>query len=101
MLVRSFHEAPFSPSRTVTDGDEIQMVIATRGLLGKGNLAEEGLSITGILSPTGYGEGYAAADRYRLEGKPMARGAFTTPRDPNVELALFPFDDPVAINTEC
>jgi len=101
MLVRNFHEEPFTPSRTVSDGDEIQMVVMTRGMLSQGNTVQEGMAITGLLSPTGYGEGYAAADRYRLEGKPMVRGATRKPKDPNVDLALFPFDDPILINTEC
>ena len=74
LLVRNLPEDAFTPSRTTTEGDEVQMVVLTYGHLGDGATQTEGVSLSGIISPTGYGEGYAAADRYRLEGRPMFCG---------------------------
>jgi len=31
------------------------------------------LTIGGQISPTGYGEGFASADRYRIKGKPLVK----------------------------
>lgn len=73
MLVRNFPEQAFSTNAQVSQGDEVQMVVATYGLLGS-SIQDDGLSLSGIISPSGYGEGYAAADRYRLEGRPMVKG---------------------------
>ena len=91
MLVRNFPEEAFAAPSTVSHGDEIQMVVLTYGLLGRGNVTNSGLNLTGVISPTGYGEGYAAVDRYRLEGKPMVAGQVrSTPEIGDV--ALFPYD---------
>lgn len=91
MLVRNFHEEAFSTDDTTTHGDEIQMVVLTFGILGEGNTQRDGVNLNGEISPTGFGEGFAAADRYRLEGKPMYKGRVRNPTDPNdVEIALFP-----------
>jgi len=54
-------------------------------------VSTSGLNLSGVISPTGYGEGYAAADRYRLEGKPMVAGQVRTA--PTIgDVALFPYD---------
>jgi hypothetical protein len=93
MLVRNFYEEAFSGSPyKVSDGDEIQMVILTQGILGNGNTTEEGINLDGIISPTGYGEGYAAADRYRINGRPMFRGYSRRVPDPS-EVALAVYDE--------
>jgi hypothetical protein len=100
LLVRNFVEDAFSTPSRVSHGSEIQMVILTRGILGKGNAQEAGVTVGGILSPTGYGEGYAAADRYRLEGKPLSTGPRDTVTDVNdVDLATFPFD--ISVEVDC
>ena len=91
LLVRNFHEEAFAGDETTTHGSEIQMVIVTRGMLGRGSTQTTGVTFNGVISPTGFGEGYAAADRYRLEGKPLARRV-QAPLDPNVPLAVFPGD---------
>ena len=91
MLVRNFPETAFSTLATTSHGDEVQMVVLTYGILGKGDVTTEGMSLSGVISPTGYGEGYAAADRYRLEGKPLVSGAVRSPPAPG-EVALFPYD---------
>jgi len=93
LLVRNFYEEinPMVGSYPVTNGDEIQMVILTNGILGDGRTQEEGLEVNGIVSPAGYGEGYAAADRYRLSGRPMFRGFSRQVANPaNVTLAIYP-----------
>lgn len=94
LLVRNFFEDAFSPTARTTDGDELQMVLLTHGILGDGLVQETGVLLNGEISPTGYGEGYAAADRYRLLGKPMYHGRSRDHQDPDtVALAIFPGRD--------
>jgi hypothetical protein len=91
MLVRDFFEEAFPTDVVRSEGDEIQMVIVTYGILGTPETTREGVTLKGVISPTGYGEGYAAADRYRLNGKPMFLGQSREVRDPaNVTLAVYP-----------
>jgi hypothetical protein len=91
LLVRNFVEDAFSTVTRTTEGDEIFMVVITMGLLGNGSTQEQGISIEGVISPTGYGEGYAAADRYRLNGKPMYKDHSREVVDPNsILLAVYP-----------
>lgn len=93
MLVRNFPEAalPTDGPIKVSDGDEIQMVVLTYGHLGNGSSVEQGITLDGIISPSGYGEGYAAADRYRCMGRPMLRGYSRDIPDPSqVQLAVYP-----------
>lgn len=93
MLVRNFPEAalPTDGPVKVSDGDEIQMVVLTYGHLGNGQTAGQGLTLDGIISPSGYGEGYAAADRYRCMGRPMLKGYSREIPDPSqVTLAVYP-----------
>lgn len=74
LLVRNFPEKAFADGSVVSEGDEIQMVVLTNAILGTPSTQQDGITLSGILSPTGYGEGTAAADRYRLGGKPMFQG---------------------------
>jgi len=91
LLVRNYMESVFATQNTTTEGDEIQMVILTYGILGDGRSQLDGVQLDGVLGVTGYGEGYAAADRYRIEGKPMYYGHSRDVRDPNsVTPAVFP-----------
>ena len=92
-LVRNYEEEAFAASETRSWGDEIQMVILTSGIVGRGPLCELGYSLEGQISPTEYGLGLAAADRYRLEGKPQISGHSKAGADPDVELAPYPSDD--------
>jgi hypothetical protein len=89
LLVRNFVESAFVTNTQVSPGDEIQMVILTQGILGTGSSQADGVELSGLISPTGFGEGYSASDRYRLEGKPMVSGMVRKPLDTDVELALF------------
>jgi hypothetical protein len=58
------------------------MVIVTHGHLGDGRTVDLGVSVAGAISPAGYGEGYAAADRYRCHGRPMLKGFTRQVPDP-------------------
>jgi hypothetical protein len=95
MLVRNFYEvAPTGAPAKKSDGDEIQMVVLTYGVLGGGNTKVAGVPMNGVISPTGYGEGYAAADRYRCMGRPLYRGYNQDIPDSNaVTLATYPEDE--------
>lgn len=91
LLVRNYREEAFATDDVVSDGDEIQMVVLTYGVLGDGRAQIDGIQLDGVISPTGYGEGYAAADRYRCEGKPMFAGfSRSVPNPDDVSLAVFP-----------
>ena len=93
MLVRNFYEEvqPGHSTVTMSQGDEIQMVIATYGILGNDQIQQDGLTLSGSISPAGYGEGYAASDRYRLAGRPMFKGTTRQVPDPAVvTLAVYP-----------
>jgi len=89
MLVRNFPEE--FGTNNPSEGDEIQMVVLTQGHIGNGRSQIDGITLDGIISPSGYGEGYAAADRYRISGHPMFRGFTRQVPDPaDVQLAVYP-----------
>lgn len=90
LLVRNLPEEAFSPAQVTTQGDEVQMLVLTYGHLGDGTTQAEGVSLAGVISPTGYGEGYAAADRYRVEGRPMSIGHARTLSTFDAEPAVYP-----------
>jgi hypothetical protein len=90
-LVRNYRETAFAGDDTTSYGDELQMVILTRALYGEGTGA---YTLAGQISPTGYGEGYCAADRYRLMGLPLDAGHSQNPPDVDVPLAPYPNEDP-------
>ena len=91
MLVRNFPEYLVTSNTHPSEGDEIQMVVLTYGHLGDGSSQLTGLTLDGIISPSGYGEGYAAADRFRIGGHPMFRGFTRQVPDPAaVQLAVYP-----------
>ena len=95
-LVRNYPETALAANDVTSHGDEIQMVIATHTVYGTGPNSP-GYAMTGRISPTGYGKGYAAADRYRLEGKPFVPGHSKTGPNPDVELAPYPNEDPADV----
>jgi hypothetical protein len=92
LLVRNFYEELSGDNDPVvtSNGDEIQMIILTYGFVGTDNVSEAGFSTKGIISPSGYGEGYAACDRYLLDGRPMYRGFTQNCPNPVVQLATYP-----------
>ena len=89
MLVRNFYEEVNVSGGTnpVSHGDEIQMVIISNGILGNSFTRDDGITLDGVISPTGYGEGMAASDRYRINGRPMFRGRVQWTPNPNALLA--------------
>lgn len=92
LLVRSFYEEGLQTDGPVTThhGDELQLVILTYAHFGDGETQTKGVNLDGILSPSGYGEGYAAADRYLCTGRPLVRTPSRNHRDPSeVPLAVF------------
>lgn len=93
LLVRNYPEVAFAGNERTSYGDELQMVILTKAVFGSGDEPEAGLSLTGLISPTGFGEGYAAADRYRLEGYPLVINQGGASPETDVDLAVFPFPD--------
>lgn len=92
LLVRNFPETAFASNQVNSDGSEIQMVVVTNGILGNTETQDSGITFGGVISPTGYGEGTAASDRYRLNGKPMFRSRVRkTKYDPaKVVMAFYP-----------
>lgn len=92
-LVANGYEDAFGGTAVRSYGDEIQMVVVTHAVYGEGAGCEHGYALDGILSPTDYGKGYAAADRYRLEGKPMVKSVAGLP-DPAIPLIPYPPEDP-------
>lgn len=95
-LVRNFREEAFTGNVLRSHGDELQMVVVTSGIPGQGPEAGGGYDLRGQISPTGYGEGFVAADRYRLEGLPLMTEHNRAEVDPNIEgdLAPYPGKDP-------
>lgn len=80
ILVRNYVENAFTIANQRSAGDEIQLVILTQAVYGQPDTTQDGITLSGIISPTGYGEGYAAADRFLIPGRPMDRGrSRTTP----------------------
>jgi hypothetical protein len=91
LLVRNFYEEALSGPFKVSDGDELQMVILTNAVFGNEDTALNGLTINGTISPTGYGEGYAAADRFRINGRPMIKTNSRRVRNPAaIDLINYP-----------
>ena len=92
-LVRNYKEEAFTANDVTSWGDEIQMVVATSAVFGEG-ARSSAYELCGQISPTGYGKGYASADRYRLEGKPFVPGHSKAGPNPDVFLAPYPNVDP-------
>jgi len=92
-LVRNGYEEAFAGNVVRSYGDELQMVIVTHAIPGEGLTCDHGYALDGIISPADFGKGYAAADRYRLEGKPLIKSSADLP-DPDVPLAPYPPEDP-------
>ena len=92
-LVRNGYEDAFGGTSVRSYGDEVQMVVVTTAVYGEGLDCEQGYALEGDISPTDYGKGYAAADRFRLEGKPLVKSVAGLP-DPVIPLIPYPPEDP-------
>jgi len=93
-LVRNYQEEAFTGNVTRTYGGELQMVISTYAVTGEGITCPQGYALEGYTSPTGWGEGYGAADRYRLEGKPLYQPGSEIGPDCDIFIAPYPSEDP-------
>ena len=89
LLVTNYHENALASPSVRTEGDEIQMVILTNAVYGTPTTTADGVTLLGVISPTGYGEGYAAADRYLIPGRPMSRGRSRTTPNPAIQPASY------------
>lgn len=87
LLVRNYHEEAFALASERSEGDEIQMVILTYAVYGTPTSTSDGVTLSGVISPTGYGEGYASADRYLIPGRPMDRGRTRNTPNPGLQPA--------------
>lgn len=81
LLVRNTVETATASNIPVSYGDELQMVVITGLQIGRDidpttlGLRSEFMTLLADVHVTGIGEGYTAVDRYRLEGRPMEKGA--------------------------
>lgn len=89
ILVRNHPERAFALSNVRSQGDEIQLVVLTYTVYGTPHTTNTGVNLTGAISPTGYGEGYAAADRYLIHGRPMYKGRARRVPDPGMTPAPY------------
>lgn len=79
LLVKNSTESPFETPASY--GNEIQMIVITSVVVKNGS---NEVVIQGSISPSGYGEGYAACDRYLIQGRP------TIKRSSAVDLEVVP-----------
>jgi len=94
-LVRNTRETITDSDVPVSFGDELQMVVLTGITLGKeldlsGDVTKEFVDLLVQLHPRGAGEGYCAADRFRIEGRPLQK----TMRNKNTTVSAFRGRDP-------
>ena len=87
LLVVNYPETAFSEPFTKerSYGDEIQLVVLTNKVTKTGS----NLIVSGSISPAGFGEGYASADRYRIKGRPLLHSRIPTPRTDILPTPLF------------
>jgi len=93
LLVRTRAETVTTNAREVNYGEELQMVILTGLELGReldltGGITKEFMDTLIQMHPTGLGEGKNAADRYRVEGRPLSKGARRLPAPEDIEVSI-------------
>ena len=92
MLVKNFYEEFQGNVRSY--GDELQLLVVTHCIDGAtrspltANTSSSQLTIGGEISLTGYGEGFAAADRYRIKGRPLSK-SHSNEEDLNIKPAPY------------
>ena len=67
MLVYNTYEEVNGEAKSF--GSELQLVVVTHAIDG----GTSSITLGGDISPSGYGEGFASADRFRIKGKPLAK----------------------------
>ena len=68
MLVLNDYEQDDTSAPT-SYGSELQLIVVTHAVDG----GTPSITIGGDISPSGYGEGFSAADRFRIKGKPLVK----------------------------
>lgn len=78
MLVKNYPEEAFSGASLVTtsQGSEVQLLVVTSAVY-QTETGEDGvfhpITLRGEISPTGFGEGFVAADRFKIKGNPLIK----------------------------
>lgn len=67
LVSNSYEEDSFSNPKSY--GSELQLIVVTHAVDG----GTPSITLGGDISPSGYGEGLAAADRFRIKGKPLVK----------------------------
>jgi len=67
LVSNNYEEDSFSNPKSY--GSELQLVVVTHAVDG----GTSSITLGGDISPSGYGEGLAAADRFRIKGKPLVK----------------------------
>jgi len=83
MLVSNSYEED-DASNPTSYGSELQLVVVTHAVDG----GTPSITLGGDISPSGYGEGLAAADRFRVKGKPLVK-VYSQPSNLNVTPAPY------------
>jgi hypothetical protein len=77
MLVQNFDETAFATNDEVSYGSELQLVIITQAIYRSD--VNQPITLQGSISPSGYGEGYASADRFNIKGRPVIKNKTQKP----------------------
>ena len=83
LVVNEYEEDDTSAPKNY--GSELQLLVVTHAVDG----GSSSITIGGDISPSGYGEGFSAADRFRIKGKPLVKLYGT---DELVEVAPAPYN---------
>ena len=75
MLVQNYDET--LNTYNLSYGDELQVVITTQAIYRSDDNSP--ITLQGSISPSGYGEGYASADRYFIKGRPVVKNNSAKP----------------------
>ena len=78
MLVKNYPEEAFSGASlaTMSQGSEVQLLVVTSAVYQSerhegGDIAP--ITLRGEISPSGFGEGFVAADRFKIKGNPLIK----------------------------
>lgn len=86
MLVQNFDENAFTTDDEVSYGSELQLVIITQAIYRSD--VNQPITLQGSISPSGYGEGYASADRFNIKGRPVIKNKI---QKPNLTISPAPY----------
>lgn len=86
MLVQNFNETAFTTNDEVSYGSELQLVVITQAIYRSD--VNQPITLQGSISPSGYGEGYASADRFIIKGRPVVKNKIA---DPSLAITPAPY----------